>query len=340
MEEIFKDKTVLITGGTGFIGRHLIKDILKFNPKSIRVLSRDELKHYDLKQVFTDVKVKSFIGDVRDYERLKRAMNGCDIVIHAAALKRIDLIEYNTEECIKTNILGTLNVVHACLETGVSKAVYISTDKACLPVNTYGASKFLGERIFIESNYSKGDHKTLFVCVRYGNVLESTGSLIPMIREKIIKNEDLTITDHKMTRFFITPAKAIALIFNSLKYGVGGEIFIPKPDGFKIIDVIQAIKDLYKYDKEIKTVGIRPGEKIHEVLVNSQEVPRTLDMGEFFVITSQIERYQSNIKHSYLLGKPSVNYQEYTSNDNLLSIDALKNRLAEIGVDAINTHND
>lgn len=330
MEDIFKNKTVLITGGTGFIGRQLVREILKYGPKSIRILSRDELKHHNLKQMFKTEVVKSLVGDVRDYERLKKATKGCDIVIHAAALKRIDLIEYNVEECIKTNVIGTTNVVNACLENNVDKALYVSTDKACLPVNTYGATKFLSERIFIESNYSKGSHKTSFVCVRYGNVLNSTGSLLPMVKESIAKGEEISLTDESMTRFFITPHQAVELIFNALKYGSGGEVFIPKLDSFKILDVLNVVKEAYNHDKPIRRTGIRPGEKIHELMVSHAEAPRTFDADKFFVITSEIEKYQEEIKYPYLKNFPLVKYTEYNSKDCVTSPKELKARLIDL----------
>ena len=178
MKHILKNKTILITGGTGFLGRSLIREILKYKPKSIRIFSRDEFKHQKVHEEFgfrfSGGILRHLIGDVRDYERLNRAMKGCDIIIHAAALKRIDMLEYNVQEAIKTNVFGTLNVVRAALENNVEKAIFISTDKSCSPINTYGACKFVGERIFTESNYNKGFARTLFICVRYGNVINST----------------------------------------------------------------------------------------------------------------------------------------------------------------------
>ena len=191
MKEFFEGKVVVVTGGTGYMGRTVVKKILEFNPHSVRVYSRDELKHARLAEEMKDSRIRSLVGDVRDYPRLSRAFNDADIVIHAAAMKRIDLIEYNVFEAIKTNALGTMNVANACLENNVSKAVFISTDKACHPINTYGATKMLGERIFIESNYSKGNARTIFTAVRYGNVTESTGSAIPYFTEKIISGEDV-----------------------------------------------------------------------------------------------------------------------------------------------------
>jgi len=323
MENIFKDKVILITGGTGFLGTHLIRNILKFDPQSIRIFSRDEFKHHKVQELFNyNNRLRSLIGDVRDYNRLKKAMKGVDIVIHAAALKRIDILEYNIEEVIKTNIYGTMNVVNACLENNVKTAVFVSTDKGCSPVNTYGASKFIGERIFTESNYNKGSSPTIFTCVRYGNVLESTGSVIPFFEEKIKAGEKIPLTDPRMTRFIISPQEGVELIFNAIRYGVGGEIFIPKIPSFKITDLIQILKEKHKADNEIKIIGIRPGEKIHELLINESEIPRTFEFKNMYVITSSIEKYQ-NIKKGeyYKKGKPvdGRKMKNYCSKDFLIS---------------------
>ena len=200
---IFEGQTILITGGTGFLGRNLTRKILQENPKSIRLFSRDEVKHHYVQQEFNnDPHLRNFIGDVRDLERLKKATRGCDIVIHAAALKRVDMMEYNTSEAIKTNILGTLNVVEACIENKVKKVIMVSTDKACEPINIYGACKFVSERIFIESNYSRGGEYPQFICVRYGNVLSSTGSVIPTFIDKIKKGHKILLTHPEMTIYY------------------------------------------------------------------------------------------------------------------------------------------
>jgi len=207
----------LITGGTGFLGRHLITEILKQDPHSIRVFSRDEVKHHKVQEMFkNNKKLRNLIGDVRDYQRLKKACEGADIVIHAAALKRLDILEYNVDESIKTNIIGTMNMVNVCLECNVETAVYVSTDKACSPINSYGACKFVSERIFIESNFNKGKSRTNFTCVRYGNVLESTGSVIPFFEGKMKNGEKFPLTDKRMTRFIISPEEAVQLVFDSI----------------------------------------------------------------------------------------------------------------------------
>jgi len=332
---MFKNKTVLITGGTGFLGRNLVRKILSENPHAIRVFSRDEVKHHNLQEEFKEdiSKIRNFIGDVRDYERLKKATRGCDIVIHAAALKRLDILEYNVEEAIKTNITGTLNVVNACLENDVEKAVFISTDKACSPINTYGACKFVGERIFIESNYSKGNKKTIFTCVRYGNVLESTGSVIPFFESKIKNEEKIPLTDNRMTRFIITPEQAIELIIKALKYGKGGEVFVPRLNSFRIIDLIEILKKKNNAKNEVVISGLRPGEKIHEWMINDAEIRRTYQFEDLFVITSEIGSKAKDAKYilsGEKLGESSMQY--YGSDQYLLSVEEVSKLFKELGL--------
>ncbi|OIO81016.1 hypothetical protein AUJ84_02110 [Candidatus Pacearchaeota archaeon CG1_02_32_132] len=335
MKHELKGKTILITGGTGFLGRNLVAEILKHKPKSIRVFSRDEVKHHILQEKFIRHKdvIRTLIGDVRDYERLERAMRGCDIVIHAAALKRIDMIEYNVDESIKTNILGSLNVIRAALINKVDKVILVSSDKACSPVNTYGACKFVAERIFVENNFSKGNAKTTFSCVRYGNVLQSTGSVIPFFLSKIKNNEDIPLTNPDMTRFIITPNHAVELIFNAIKYGEGGEIFIPRLPAFKITDLINYLKEKNNSNNKVKLVGIRPGEKIHELMINSSEVSRTFEFQNMYVITSQIQKYLDRINYNYLKNKKRTGLEEYSSNDAVLPYDKLKRYLDSIDLE-------
>jgi UDP-N-acetylglucosamine 4,6-dehydratase/5-epimerase len=334
MKREIRNKTILITGGTGFLGRSLVKELLKYNPRSIRVFSRDEVKHHNLLESMKEhkSKIRSFVGDVRDYERLKKATRACDIVIHAAALKRIDMIEYNVEEAIKTNILGTLNVIRCCLENDVKKAVFVSTDKACSPVNTYGACKFVSERIFTETNFSKGFLPTIFTTVRYGNVINSTGSVIPFFVEKIKRNEPITLTDERMTRFVITDKQAVDLILSAIRYGEGGEIFVPRAPSVTITDLISFLKEKYNSNVPVKLIGIRPGEKIHELMVNESETPRTYEFGESLIIISQIQKYKKQKYYHYLKNGKKVNFKEYTSENSLLNGKELKNYLTKVGI--------
>lgn len=335
-EDIFKNKVVFISGGTGFLGRALTEEILKYNPKSIRLYSRDEVKHYKFQLYFNgNKKLRNFIGDVRDYDRLKKAIQGSDIVIHAAALKRLDLLEYNVEESIKTNILGTLNIVNACLEENVEIAVMISTDKACSPVNTYGACKFVSERIFTESNYSKGNRKTIFTCVRFGNVIESTGSVIPFFESKILAGEKIPLTNPRMTRFIISPKQAIQLIFYAIQYSIGGETFVPQLPAFKLVDLIEILKEKHKRNNETEIIGIRPGEKIHELMINESEVGRTLKFRNNFIITSSIQEYRHTDKSLYQIEGVQLNedeFKNYSSKDAVISKEEVKKLFIEFGL--------
>jgi UDP-N-acetylglucosamine 4,6-dehydratase len=321
--ELFENKVVLITGGTGFLGRALVKEILKFGPQSIRVFSRDEVKHHRIQELFkNDSRIRNLIGDVRDYPRLERACQGVDIVIHAAALKRLDILEYNVDEVIKTNILGTMNVARACLETNVDKAVFVSTDKACSPMNSYGACKFVGERVFTETNYSKGSKRTVFTCVRYGNVLESTGSVIPFFTAKIKNGEKIPLTDERMTRFIISPQQATELIFHAVKYMCGGEIFVPKLPAFKIIDLIEILKKKHGANNETEVIGVRPGEKIHELMINQSEVERTYSFKDYYVITPAISEYSDVEKPVYVDEDEKLSEEtmsQYSSADAIIS---------------------
>jgi UDP-N-acetylglucosamine 4,6-dehydratase/5-epimerase len=337
MKDLFKDKVILITGGTGFLGRALTREILKYQPKAVRIFSRDEMKHHLFQEEFgDDPRIRNFIGDVRDYARVHKAVRGCDIVIHAAALKRLDLLEYNVDESIKTNIIGTLNVVEACLDNDVGKVIYISTDKACMPVNSYGACKFVGERIFIESNYSKGDRRTAFVVVRYGNVLESTGSVIPFFTTKIRNGDDIPLTDPRMTRFIISPQQAVELVFKAARYGVGGEVFVPMLPAFKVTDLIDILREKHGGKNKVRTVGVRPGEKIHELMINSCEVPRTYRYKDLYVITSHLQDGRGlSEKPVYLVGNKLLSEQvltEYSSESAVISKENVKKLFRELGL--------
>jgi UDP-N-acetylglucosamine 4,6-dehydratase/5-epimerase len=337
LRKLIQGKTVLITGGTGYLGRSLTREILNYQPHSIRVFSRDEVKHHVVEEMFGEHKaLRTLVGDVRDYQRLLKATRNADIVIHAAALKRLDMIEYNVEEAIQTNILGTMNVVNACLYNGVKTAVLVSTDKACSPVNTYGASKFVAERIFSESNYSKGDLPTVFTTVRYGNVLESTGSVIPFFSKKILADEAIPLTHPEMTRFIITPLQAVHLIFRALEHGIGGEVFVPRLPAFAITDLIEMLMEKHQKRTPIKVVGIRPGEKVHELMINEAELPRTYEFRDLFVINSAISSFHAVQTARYVAeGSPLLprwTAPTYSSKDAVVRGDELKRVLRDAGL--------
>jgi len=281
------NKSVLITGGTGSLGQALTKNILKKWPNISRLViySRDEQKQFQMAQEFSEKDypcLRYFIGDVRDLDRLKRAFIGIDYVIHAAAMKHVHIAEYNPDECIKTNIGGAENVIKASLSTSVSNVVALSTDKACAPINLYGATKLTSDKLFIAANNIKGNQNIKFSVVRYGNVMGSNGSVIPFFMKK--KSEGiLPITDEKMTRFNISLQGGVEMVLHALEHSWGGEIFIPKIPSYKILDVANAIAPECK----INIVGIRPGEKIHEEMITPSDSFTTYDLGKYFVILPQ-----------------------------------------------------
>lgn len=279
-------KTVLITGGTGSFGRAFVKTVLdRFTPKKLIAFSRDEVKQYEMAQRFPvsdDGSMRYFIGDVRDGDRLEMAMRDVDYVIHAAALKQVPTAEYNPFECIHTNVLGAENVVKAALRTGVSKVIALSSDKACNPINLYGASKLAADKIFTAANNLSGSDGARFSVVRYGNVLGSRGSVIPFF-EKLIreKADNLPITDLRMTRFWITLQQGVDFVLSSLESMDGGEIFVPKIPSMSIADMAQAMAP----HMTLKVVGVRPGEKLHEVLITEDDSHYTYDLSDRYIVT-------------------------------------------------------
>lgn len=275
------DKTILVTGGTGSFGKKFTEIVLRdFHPKKLIIFSRDELKQHEMRTSgFDDPALRYFIGDVRDKERLRRAMYGVDIVIHAAALKQVPACEYNPIEAIMTNVIGARNVIDATLDAGVRKVIALSTDKAVNPVNLYGATKLCAEKLFVQSNAYTGDQDIRFSCVRYGNVVGSRGSVIPLFLKQR-QNGTVTITDPRMTRFWITLEQGVRFVIRCIEGMHGGEVFVPKIPSMNIIDLAHAVAP----GCEVEEIGIRPGEKLHEVLVSEDEARQTLELADMFVI--------------------------------------------------------
>ena len=281
------NKSILITGGTGSFGKMFTKLILERNPdvKRLVIFSRDEQKHFNMAMEFPENKYPSmryFIGDVRDKERLERAFEGIDIVIHAAAMKHVHLAEYNPSECIKTNINGAENVIAAAIKCGVKDVVALSTDKACAPINLYGATKLTSDKLFIAANNIKGSRDVKFSVVRYGNVMGSNGSVMPFFLNKI-KDGVLPITDKRMTRFNISLQDGCQMVFDAIEKAWGGELFVPKIPSYKIVDVASAIGP----DCIQEEVGIRPGEKLHEEMITVSDAINTYDIGKYYAILPQ-----------------------------------------------------
>lgn len=308
MMDILKDKTILLTGGTGSFGHQFTETVLNLHdPKVIRIFSRGEKKQLDMMNKFGNANLRFFIGDIRDRNRLFRAMNGVDIVVHAAALKQVPACEYNPIEAIKTNVDGSINIIDAAIDNDVEKVMAISTDKAVHPVNLYGATKMAAEKLFVQANSYSGEHKTKFSCVRYGNVIGSRGSVIPLFLKQ--KEEGtLTITDENMTRFWIQLKDGVEFVINSIKRMKGGEIFIPKIPSMKVTDLADAIAP----DAEKKIIGIRPGEKIHEILITRDEARHSKHLGDGFVIEPEHKFWDKN----GLKGKKLPEKFSYSSDNN------------------------
>lgn len=287
---MLNNKSVLITGGTGSFGKKFVETILERYPevKRIVIYSRDELKQFELKQRYPTDKypqLRFFIGDVRDGERLKRACEGIDVIIHAAAIKQVDTAEYNPEECIKTNIQGAQNVINAALQSGVKHVVALSTDKACAPINLYGATKLTSDKLFTAANNISGSKDIKFSVVRYGNVMGSRGSVIPFfINKRDSGAKELPITDKRMTRFNISLQAGVDLVMFAIGHHLGGEIFIPKIPSYHIVDVAKAIAP----DLPVVEIGIRPGEKLHEEMITVTDALNTIDLGKYYAILPSV----------------------------------------------------
>ncbi|HOI72901.1 MAG TPA: UDP-N-acetylglucosamine 4,6-dehydratase (inverting) [Syntrophales bacterium] len=310
---MLNDKTILITGGTGSFGRKCVEVIVgKYKPRRLIVFSRDELKQYEMAQVFSDREypfIRYFIGDVRDKERLCRAFHGVDYVIHAAALKHVPVAEYNPFEAIKTNVIGAQNVMNVAIDQGVRKIIALSTDKAANPINLYGATKLCSDKLFIAGNAYVGHDKTAFSIVRYGNVVGSRGSVIPLFlsfRDKGL----LPITDPRMTRFWITLEKGVEFVLSCLDRMVGGETFVPKLPSMNIMDLVKAIAP----DCPVKIIGIRPGEKLHEVMIPRDDARKTLEFEDHYIIQPDFRFWSRRFNATE--GKAVAEDFEYNSADN------------------------
>lgn len=324
---MLKDKTILITGGTGSFGKAFTQRLLNdFAPKKIIIFSRGELKQFEMQQEFGSRVMRYFIGDVRDYERLKMATRGVDIIIHAAALKQVPAAEYNPMECIKTNINGASNVIQAAIENNVEKVIALSTDKAANPINLYGATKLCSDKLFTAANNLVGEGHTRFSVVRYGNVIGSRGSVIPFFR-KLVQDgaEEIPVTDERMTRFWITLTQGADFVLRSLERMQGGEIFVPKIPSARIIDLAEAVAPGIPK----KIVGIRPGEKLHEVMCPSDDAHITLEFDDHYVIQPSIiflslGPWDTNPRGER--GHPVKDGFEYSSgtNTDFLSVDDLR----------------
>jgi len=303
-------QVVLVTGGTGSFGKKFIEIMLReYHPIKLIVFSRDELKQHEMRVAgFDQPSLRYFIGDVRDLERLRRAMHGVDIVVHAAALKQVPACEYNPMEAIKTNILGSSNVIEAAIDAGVKKVLALSTDKAVNPVNLYGATKLAAEKLFVQSNAYAAGTATRFSCVRYGNVVGSRGSVVPIfIKQR--QGGKLKIMDQRMTRFWLTLEQGVRFVIHCIELMQGGEVFVPKIPSTRTVDLARAIAP----EAEFEFVGIRPGEKLHEVLISEDEARLALEREDMFVVTPSVPLWQRNLQYE---GKPLPDRFRYGSDNN------------------------
>ena len=323
---MFNDKAILITGGTGSFGKKFVQVLLeRYRPKRVIIYSRDELKQFDMEQDFHQPCMRYFIGDVRDRDRLTQAMNKVNYVIHAAALKQVPAAEYNPMECIKTNIYGAENVIQGALANNVAKVIALSTDKAVNPINLYGATKLASDKLFVAANNVSGGHETRFAVVRYGNVVGSRGSVVPYFKKLIANASDhLPITDVRMTRFWITLQQGVDFVLKSFDRMHGGEIFVPKIPSVSVVDLARAMAPNLSH----KTIGIRPGEKLHEVMCPADDSHLTLEFADHFVIKPTIQFFRSadfSVNKLSEIGQPVEQGFEFHSgrNPQFLSIEEI-----------------
>jgi len=323
---VLDGKSVLVTGGTGSFGKAFVEKALASKAKKVIVFSRDEQKHYQLERHFTDRRVRFFVGDIRDRDRLQTALRDVDVVVHAAAMKHVPICEYNPIEAVQTNVNGARNLIEAAMANGVERVIALSTDKAVSPANLYGATKLCMEKLLIAANAYAGDRRTRFSVVRYGNVMGSAGSVIPLFRNQMKKGH-LTITDSRMTRFWIEMAEAVALVLRGLELMTGGEIFIPKLPTTDIETLAEAVAP----GTPRTVVGIRPGEKLHETLISSEEARRTCDMDDLLVVWPEFQ-FHSTTLQNIRPGTPVPEGFEYSSDraEPRLDLEATKQMVARV----------
>ncbi|HNW68563.1 MAG TPA: UDP-N-acetylglucosamine 4,6-dehydratase (inverting) [Bacteroidales bacterium] len=331
---MLNNQSVLITGGTGSFGKMFVKTILRDYPdvKKIIIYSRGELKQFNMKQMYPEKEypqIRYFIGDVRDGERLQRACEGVDIIIHAAAIKQVDTAEYNPEECIKTNIHGAQNVINAALATGVKHVVALSTDKACAPINLYGATKLCSDKLFVAANNITGFKNIKFSVVRYGNVMGSRGSVIPFFINKRDNNAtELPVTDLRMTRFNISLEAGVNLVMFAIGHHLGGEIFIPKIPSYRITDVAKAIAP----NLPVVEIGIRPGEKLHEEMITVTDALNTIDLGKYFAILPSVSyKHQTEeyIQHHHAIMVPDGFHYSSDNNEEWETVETMREKIVK-----------
>ena len=321
---VIDESSILITGGTGSFGKAFLQEVLTtHNPRRVAILSRDELKQSEMRAHFTDKRIRWFLGDIRDKDRLIRAFHGVDYVVHAAALKQVDTAEYNPFEYVQTNILGSQNVIDAAIDAGVKKVVALSTDKASSPINLYGATKLTADKLFVAANNYSYSYNTAMSVVRYGNVMGSRGSVIPFFQKLIAEGKPLPITDPKMTRFWITLPQAVQFVIDSFDSMHGGELYVPRIPSMRIMDLVEALKP----GAETFDVGIRPGEKLHEEMIASDDSYRTLRQADRYVVQPTVKEWW--FKDSE--GEPVAEGFSYSSNtnDQWLTIPELQNWIAQ-----------
>lgn len=327
---MFKDKTLLITGGTGSFGNAVMKRFLNTDVKEIRIFSRDEKKQDDMRKVYRDDKIKFYIGDVRDLASVKNAMNGVDYIFHAAALKQVPSCEFFPLEAVKTNVFGTDNVITGAIEMGVRKVICLSTDKAAYPINAMGISKAMMEKVFVARAKTVDPGRTLICGTRYGNVMASRGSVIPLFLEQIKNGQPLTVTDPKMTRFLMSLEEAVELVVFAFENAEAGDIMVQKAPGCTIGDLAQAIKEIFRADNEVKIIGTRHGEKLYETLLTREEFVVAQDMGGFYRVPA--DKRDLNYDKYFIEGNEKLQQiEDYNShNTERLGIESIKDKLLNL----------